>query len=291
MPCETPWTEMVYLATDNDLTNFDIDGLEVKAVCGDQANVLAGFFSGPRYPTKPEINDSTNCQALSVDELLRQCAGESADHAWTEFIQRFDRLIGSIVSRICREWIGTASDVVEDLIQETYLKLCANRYSLLVNFQSRHPNAFLGYIKTVTTNVVYDHFRSVHACKRDIGKNVELDYAMNYLQTGHGQAESLENTILLSEIDNLLQQRSSGPAAEKDRKIFWFYYRDGLTAKAIASTSGIDLTVKRVEGIIARLTRFVKKSLKRDDQRSTMTASECRGSFSDMHCISVPLPS
>jgi RNA polymerase sigma-70 factor (ECF subfamily) len=239
--------------------------------------------------TWPEIHDDKNCQTLPVDELLRQCAENPDHHAWTEFTQRFDRLIVSIINRVCREWTGTSPEVVEDLIQETYLKLCTNGYSLLANFQSRHPNAFLGYIKTVTTNVVYDYLRSAHAFKRDIGKNVELDQAMNYLHTGHGQAESLENAIILNEIDHLLVQRGAGLAEEKDRKIFWLYYRDGLTAKAIASTSGIDLTVKGVEGIIARMTKFVKKSLGGDAQRNRITASGSRDCFPDAFSSSMSL--
>jgi RNA polymerase sigma-70 factor (ECF subfamily) len=95
---------------------------------------------------------------------------------------------------------------------------------------------------------------------------------MNHFQLGHGQAERLENTILLSEIDQLLLQRGAGPAEEKDREIFWLYYRDGLTAKAIASKSRTKLTVKGVEGVIARLTRFVKKSLGAGSQQSKLTA-------------------
>ncbi|HEV2963073.1 MAG TPA: sigma-70 family RNA polymerase sigma factor [Candidatus Angelobacter sp.] len=217
-------------------------------------------------------HSETNYQTLPVDKLLQQCGENSADYAWMEFIQRFNPLIASIIRRTCREWTGTAPDVVEDLIQETYLKLCANSYSLLANFHSRHPNAFLGCIKTVATNVVYDYFRSARAFKRDIGKNVELDHAIHYLHEGDGEAEWLENKVLLSQIDQLLQQRGDAPAAEKNREIFWLYYREGLTAKAIALMPGTGMTTKGVEGIIARLTKFVKKSLARDPRRRSITA-------------------
>jgi RNA polymerase sigma-70 factor, ECF subfamily len=211
--------------------------------------------------TRPAIRDHADCQSLPVWELLRACTDDSSDHAWTEFIQRFHRLITGVVSRLCREWAGTSPDVVEDLIQETYLKLCANNYSLLVNFHSQHPYAFLGYIKTVTTNVVYDYLRSAHASKRDVGRNVELDQTLDYLVASHGEAESLEKTVLLREIDHLLLQRGDGPSEQNERAIFWLYYRDGLTAKEIASRPGTRSTIKRVEGIIARLTKLVRKSV------------------------------
>src|SRR5947209_11059819 len=99
----------------------------------------------------PENPSETNYRTLPVDELLQQCGESSAGSAWMEFIQRFNPLIASVVRRTCREWAGTTPDVVEDLVQETYLKLCANSESLLANFHSRHPNAFLGCIKTVAT--------------------------------------------------------------------------------------------------------------------------------------------
>src|SRR5438552_11419527 len=95
-------------------------------------------------------------QSLSIDELVRECAERTCPEAWQEFICRFHRLIASVVMRACREWGVRAPDVIEDLIQETYLKLCVDNCALLRNFQSRHENAFLGFLKTVTANVVYD---------------------------------------------------------------------------------------------------------------------------------------
>jgi RNA polymerase sigma-70 factor (ECF subfamily) len=204
---------------------------------------------------------ATNYNSLPVDDLLQQCAENTAGSAWLEFVQRFDALITSVVRRTCREWPGTPPDVVDDLIQETYLKLCANNFSLLVNFQSRHANAFPGCIKTVATNVVYDFFRSTHAFKRDVAKNVDLDHAINHLHEGNGEEKWLDNKILMDQIDVLLRQRGPSPAKERDRQVFWLYYRDGLTAKAIATSFGKGTTTKSVEGIIARLTKFTKKHL------------------------------
>ncbi|HEV3039491.1 MAG TPA: sigma-70 family RNA polymerase sigma factor [Candidatus Angelobacter sp.] len=202
-----------------------------------------------------------NYHALPIDDLLQQCAENTADFAWREFVQRFDSLITGTVRRTCREWPGTSPDIVEDLIQETYLKLCANNFSLLVNFQFRHPNSFLGCIKTVATNVVYDYFRSAHAFKRDMARNVDLDHAINHLHEGDGEEKWLDIKILMDQVDALLQQCNSGPGKKMDRKIFWLYYHHGLTAKAIAMSFGKGMTTKSVEGTIARLTKFVKREL------------------------------
>jgi RNA polymerase sigma-70 factor (ECF subfamily) len=208
-----------------------------------------------------ESNKYLEYQSISNEDLVHQCGRDPHPEAWTEFAKRFDQSIAKIIDSVCRKLGGASFDIVDDLIQETYLKLCANNYSLLVNFRLQHANAFWGYIKDVASSVVYDYLRSRHAIKRDAARTVDLGHAMNYVKVGHGRAESLENEILLSEIDDLLLQRGAGLAEEKERKIFWLYYRDGLTAKAIASLPDMGLTVKGVESALLRLTRFVKKSL------------------------------
>ena len=45
----------------------------------------------------------------------------------------------------------------------------------------------------------------------------------------------------------------------RDRLIFWMYYRQGFTAKAIAAIPSISLTVKGVEGVIQRLTGQLRR--------------------------------
>src|SRR5437764_750732 len=109
-----------------------------------------------------EFNQSPfmNYEPMSIDELVQECAKSSHADAWAEFIRRFHRLIASVVIRCCHEWSETSREVIEDLIQDTYVKLCANNRALLANFRPKHPNAFLGYLKTVTANLAYDYFRA-----------------------------------------------------------------------------------------------------------------------------------
>ena len=62
------------------------------------------------------------------------------------------------------------ADVLDELVQETYLKLCADQCRLLRGFQSRHPGSIFGYLKVVTANVVHDYFKSAHSSKRGAGQ-------------------------------------------------------------------------------------------------------------------------
>jgi RNA polymerase sigma-70 factor (ECF subfamily) len=202
-----------------------------------------------------------NYESMSIDELVQECAKSSHADAWAEFIRRFQRLIASVVIRCCHEWSETSQEVIEDLIQDTYLKLCANNRSLLANFRSEHPNSFLGYLKTVTANLAYDHFRALIGPMRDREKTVGLDEANNQAKMGFGGAEATEDEVFFKEVDGILLARGSGPLQQKERTIFWLRYRQGFTAKEIASLPDIDLEPKGVESAIYRVTEFVKRVL------------------------------
>lgn len=200
---------------------------------------------------------------LSIDELVRECAERPCPEAWGEFIRRFQRLIASVALRTCRQWGRNAPDFVEEMIQETYLKLCADDRALLRRFKPRHPNAFLGYLKVVTANLIIDIIRPLP----DPAKTVEPS---EILPAQHFDAESTENEIFFNKVDRILRARGNGPQEQKERAIFWLYYRHGMTAKEIASIPGIDLTVKGVESCLFRLIAYVRQHIRgtgKDEQR------------------------
>ena len=202
-----------------------------------------------------------NYQSMSVEQLVGECANNADPDAWLEFIARFQRLIAGTVIKACREWSQCSPEIVEDLIQEIYLKLCNDNCALLIQFEPSHPNAFVGFLQKVAANVVYDHFRKLHAIKRDIDNTVELNEAVNQLQPGSGHLSPADLAIFLNEVDDLLRSRGDGPTEEKERNIFWLYFRVGLTAKEIAGIPAMELGVEGVESVIHRLKTFIRKSL------------------------------
>lgn len=200
---------------------------------------------------------------MSLEELIQACAKGGDAAAWEDFVQRFDGLITAVVFRTCRQWGVESASVVDDLVQESYLRICADRQRLLGKFESRHPDAFYGYLKVITANVVHDHFRASRAQKRGLGDAAEsLDAPAGPVPIAHdGAAEMLQRNILLKEVDAALCSGLSGDDQKRDRAIFWLYYRDGLTAQAIAGLPSVSLTVKGVESVIRRLTQMVREKL------------------------------
>jgi hypothetical protein len=73
--------------------------------------------------------------------------------------------------------------------------------------------------------------------------------------------DRIERTVLLQEIESILNGLVAGPNADRDRLIFWLYYRSGLAANSIASIPSIDLTTKGVESTLQRMTTQLRNHL------------------------------
>jgi RNA polymerase sigma-70 factor, ECF subfamily len=198
--------------------------------------------------------------ALSAERLILACTKTEDAEAWDEFVRRFHRLIGTVALRVASRWGNTSPQVVDDLIQETYLKLCAGNFRILRRFNSQHPDAFYGYLKVVTANLVHDHFKAAHSGKRGFG-TVEVSADPQIISEVGATAKSSERSIMLRQIDGLLRRLAVGEHLERDRRVFWLYYRVGLTANAIASLPAIGLSTKGVESTILRLTRLLRQEL------------------------------
>ena len=199
-------------------------------------------------------------QSISIEELVRRCSISGEPGAWEEFVRRFHRLIATVVLRTASRLGNSSIETVDDLIQETYLKLCAENFRILRDFDQTHPDAFLGYVKVITANVVRDSFKCSFAKKRGQNQVQQLSELNASDEEGNGgSSKIIERTVLIQEIDRHLDHCVAGQEKERNRKVFWLYYRAGLSAGAIASLPGIGLTTKGVESIILRITRELRE--------------------------------
>ncbi len=198
--------------------------------------------------------------SLSIEELVRRCAASRSADAWEEFVRRFHRLIATVILRTAARLGDSSRQTVDDLIQETYLKLCAEDFRILRSFEQQRPDAFIGYIKVVAANVARDHFKSSHTRKRGAGhvEQLEVDFVPLAGDDSAGSAQSIERAVLIREITQLLETCVAGPDQERNTRIFWLHYRSGLSARAIADLPGMMLTTKGVESIILRITRELR---------------------------------
>jgi RNA polymerase sigma-70 factor (ECF subfamily) len=203
-------------------------------------------------------------QEPSLYQLLQLCLQTDADVFWTTFVQRSRAMIAGVIIRSIRNRGKFTNSLVDDLVQDTYLKLCASNFHILRAFKCQHEDAFIAFLKVVSRNVVHDHFRGLCSLKRGGGKELEdIDAHLFSVQEKRNSIAHIERQILLNEIRIFLAASVRGQHARRDCRIFWLYYRYGLPAKAISEIPRISLTVKGVESTLLRLTRQIKHQLSR----------------------------
>lgn len=211
------------------------------------------------------------CAVLSAEELVLKCIRSGDEASWEEFVRRFHGLIATVALRVSRRWGEPSPQLIDDLVQETYLKLCENNFRLLRSFEPHHPDAFYGYLKVVTANLVHDYFKTKRAAKRGSGTTeVANEAAVESAADAPASASAVycsERRILLEELDAMLCELAEGSRLERDRRIFWLYYRVGLTANAIAALPSIRLSTKGVESTILRLTGLLRQKLAAERSR------------------------
>ena len=197
--------------------------------------------------------------SLSVEELVRRCANSGEIAAWEEFVRRFHRLIAKVILRTCDRFGDSSNRTVDDLIQDTYLKLCAHHFRLLREFDHRHPNAFLGFLQVVARNVARDFFK-----RKRIETDVEPlpEYHTPGLNLKSPDDHLLvERKLLIQEVERHVDVCVKGPDQDRNRRIFWLRHQAGLSAAEIARLPGINLTHKGVESLNMRILHCVRERM------------------------------
>jgi RNA polymerase sigma-70 factor (ECF subfamily) len=201
----------------------------------------------------------------SSAELVKACAGSKDQPAWAEFIRRFHVVIASAVLRTARLWGEPSRAQVDDLIQDSYLKLCENDSRLLRTFQPLHEKSIYGFLKVVSSNVVHDYFKCALAAKRGAAITVAEPIDIESRPGSGDNFDAMMHRLQLERIDMVLRQATAGKDQEKKRIIFWLHHRHGFTASEIAAIPYMQLTTEGVESVLLRLTTMI---------RSHLTASE-----------------
>jgi len=197
------------------------------------------------------------------DRVCLLCGDSCANEVWEEFVSRVGRPISLTIIRT----IPSASrgekpsiSVVEDLRQETYVKLLKGGCRLLRDFSIKYPDAILGYVKKTAANATHDHFKSERNKKRG-GDNPHVSTSDVDPEAGKrvdGSQEKIDFGVLEKEIDKLLKHCLTGPDQERDRTVFRLYFRQGMSTKEIASLPIIGLTAKGVGSVIERLKHGIR---------------------------------
>lgn len=190
----------------------------------------------------------------SILDLVEACnRGDAA--AWVEFVARTQPLIARSCLAVLRRWGVRDPARVEELVQDCYTKLVAG--GLLAQFESRHPDAFFGYLKVVATRLAQDQCKAAFAGKRGAAATVPLEDSA----VVPAASPSADDEILMRQVEDCVGALASREEVNRDLLIFQLYYRLGLSAAAIASIPALGLSLKGVESFLMRLTRALREKL------------------------------
>lgn len=205
---------------------------------------------------------------LTDEELVRLLLATRDEdlraELWVEFWRRFQPVIARTVRRrIARYTRWVDHDWVDDLVQDTFLKICKDEFKTLRNFEFRHENALHGFLKVMAARVAEDDIRKKNSDKEGSGQQPEnIDDLPQPPSDRFSAAKSMLNNLRMSEIENCLQQRKGEPNFVRDHKVFWLYFRDGFTANEISELPDIGFkSVKGVESALLRLSKWVGECL------------------------------
>jgi RNA polymerase sigma-70 factor (ECF subfamily) len=218
-------------------------------------------------------------QTLATHDLVELCLYSRDEAAWVEFVRRSQPVIARVIVKSLRRRANPQVNLVDDLVQTTYLKLCTGNFRALRELKYEHENELFGFLKTVASNVVRDHFRAAYSQKRGRGMREDPVDEITDTPAVSGQSEQVDRTILVAQIKECLETQAADPTFARDNVIFWLYYKQGLSAKAISQLPAIGLTAKGVESALLRLTRIVREKLAgRSAKRADKGCSAASGS-------------
>lgn len=191
--------------------------------------------------------------------------------------------ISLTVMRTASLWGKPPQSLVEDLVQITYLKLWEDSCRHLRDFAVQNPEAILGYIKKTAANATHDYFKHVHSQSSGGGEahisTTDIDPESG--KGDHGSQERIAFGVFLNEIDEYLKRCLSGSDQERDRMIFWLYFRQGMSTKEIGSMPAIGLSAKGVGSVIERLKHCLREQiigiLPDSDDDEDSAKSKCPG--------------
>ena len=99
-------------------------------------------------------------EEIPIRDLLDRCLSSEDEGLWLAFVRRTQPMMANVIMNTVRRWKEPNPSLVDDLLQEAFLKLFANDRKSLRSIRNAHENTIFGYLRVVAGNVARDYFRS-----------------------------------------------------------------------------------------------------------------------------------
>lgn len=200
--------------------------------------------------------------SILANRLARSCAYSTKAPEWEEFVRLVTPVIGLAAWRACTVWGEGTHATVNEIVQDVFVKLCEDERRILREFEDRGNDSFLKLLRVITVTVTADYFRRNRAQKR--GGRVEtvaIETPGRAQELPDAKATGdIEWPMLIAQLDGLLRLLAAS-VTERDRTLFWLYYKQGLTAEAISRIPAIKLSQKGVESALLRVSKLLRETV------------------------------
>src|SRR3954468_23572265 len=149
------------------------------------------------------VKTSTDCargnsteETALLQALLAATKKAQHDRLWTDFVQRYERLIVSCVVKALRRYGATFSrDDLDDLVGDVWLVLLRDDMKKLRQYDAGRGFRIASFLCLVATNATIDHLRARQADATPLDDIIE-DYASMRAEAPRDTVEMREEAAL-----------------------------------------------------------------------------------------------
>jgi RNA polymerase sigma-70 factor (ECF subfamily) len=174
--------------------------------------------------------NSTEETAL-LQALLAATKKAQHDRLWTDFVQRYERLIVSCVVKALRRYGATFSrDDLDDLVGDVWLVLLRDDMKKLRQYDAGRGFRIASFLGLVATNATIDHLRARQADATPLDDIIE-DYASM-------RAEAPRDTVEMRE-EEALARAALAQLSGDERAFVVDCFRDEVSPEDLARSLGV----------------------------------------------------
>lgn len=226
---------------------------------------------------------------LTNVELVRRCQTIGDERAWNEFVVRFNRFISVGVLRSLARLDSARMhrvdvELVDDLVQDVYLKLFSNARGVLSGFRGETEAAVLVYIGKTAISVVAEYLRQRRSLRRHapvvsldaiLSGDLEIDPSVlaRSMASGPSPEQIAIRKVLEREVAELLRWSRTGPHASRNAWVVQSFLFGDKTLAEIAEATGGDMTIDSVKSTLWRTSRKLRHHVARRETQAALRAA------------------
>ena len=122
----------------------------------------------------PKTKEHEHEEAEKFRALWRGCVARNGD--WAPLLERVEPALRATLAGLGRSYgLSLSRDLVDEVIQETYVRLLQNDRRVLRGCKGRTESTILAYLRRVARSTLVDWLRARTALKRDPSSEQSLD--------------------------------------------------------------------------------------------------------------------